>query len=369
MKIVGQKTKLSLAEIEETLLTEHRYSTIQVSEIMKKLKEIDEIRKKKNAVILAHYYQIPPIQLIADIKGDSLKLAQAASEIKDKDLIVCSTVKFMAEMVKLLSPDKKVIIPSMEAGCSIAQGINGDVVKAIRKKFPSAAIISYINVYADTKAEVDSVCTSANAEEIVERIKGDPVILLPDYYFAKNIFKRVLDKKDDARKYYAYKEIRDKNIILEDKDEKEIIISAEDIKLPELKRGICVIHEQFTDFEIEYFKTRHNIDVVMAHPEVTPEVAKVADMLGGTGKMIAYAQKYPDKKYLIITECDLTTPLREACPDTEFFTPCRLCPYMKKNDLDILLNSLKDEVHEIELDDSTSEKAKASLQKMFELGK
>lgn len=168
--------EMDFDEIEETLRDKHHYEEGEVSEVMPKLRKIDEIRKEKSAIILAHYYQIPPIQLIADIKGDSLKLAQAAKEIEDKKLVVCSTVVFMAEMVKLLSPDKKVVVPSLEAGCSIASGINGESVRKIRERFPGSAIVAYVNTYADTKAEVDSVCTSANAKEVLRNIKGNPVL-------------------------------------------------------------------------------------------------------------------------------------------------------------------------------------------------
>ena len=322
--------KIDMSDIEDNLVYKHGYMQEHVDKLMEQLKEIDSIRKEKNAVILAHYYQIPPIQLIADMRGDSLKLAQAAENIKDKGLVVSSTVHFMAEMVKLLSPDKKVVTPALNAGCSIAEGMNGESVRRMRDYFPDAKIISYINTNADVKAEVDSVCTSANARTIVENIGGDKVIMIPDYYFAKNIFKEM---PRNGREFLAYRGMENGHLTLED------VVKGKEYRIdvhnpPELDRGICVVHEQFTPDEIKYLKKKDKIDVVMAHPEVSPEVAAVSDMVGGTGKMLDYVGNTKHKKFLVITECDLTAPLKEMYTDREFITPCKLCPYMKKNSVD-----------------------------------
>lgn len=361
--------KKNLSGIEKTLFEKHAYSKKDLIEIMPKLKEINRLRKEKNAVILAHYYQTPSIQLIANITGDSLKLAQATKEIGDKEIIVSSTVKFMGEMIKLLSPDKKVVLPVKDAGCSIAEGINGNVVRRIRNEFPNAGIVSYINTYADTKAEVDSICTSANAKEVIRKIEGNPVIMIPDYFFSKNIINDLIKGHNDGRDYIIYKGHNNKEIILESViNKKEYLIDAKGISLPKLKKGTCIVHEQFSVDEIKWLKKKYDVEIVMAHPEVIPEVAKVSDIVGGTGKMLSYVKENPDiKKFMVITECDLTAPLRERYPDREFITPCKLCPYMKKNSLDDVLNSLKNEVYEIDLDERTSERAKKSLEKMFKL--
>src|SRR3989344_2114324 len=165
------------------------YGEDEIASMLPKLEEIDRLKQEKNAILLAHYYQIAPIQIIADVKGDSLALALAARNlVKDKRMIVSSTVHFMAEMVKLLNPNKKVVIPDMSASCSIAEGMNGATVRKIRDHFPNSGIVAYINTTAEVKAEVDSVCTSANAEAILRAIPGNPVIMLPDHYFAKNVF-------------------------------------------------------------------------------------------------------------------------------------------------------------------------------------
>ena len=177
-----------LEQIKKKLSTIHKYSDSELDIIMPKLEEIDRIRKAKHAVILAHYYQIPPIQLIADKAGDSLALASYAKALPNEiSLIVTSTVYFMAEMVKSMCPGKKVVIPDPKAGCSIADGMNVNALRKIRENYPKAAIVAYINTTAEVKSEVDAVCTSANASTILSNIEGNPVILLPDYFFSKNI--------------------------------------------------------------------------------------------------------------------------------------------------------------------------------------
>ncbi len=369
MKLVADK-KYSLYEIESSLIDNHKYPFSQVERIMPVLEEIDRIRTQKNAIILSHYYQEPPIQLIADVRGDSLKLAYASREIKDKSLIVSSTVLFMAEMIKLMNHERKVVIPALNAGCSIAEGINGQTVRRIRENFPGSAIVSYINVYAETKAEVDSVCTSANAREIIRNISGNPVILLPDYFFAKNIFHEASKNGeiDKNRDYIAYKGTRDGNIILENilKNE-EITVSGAGITLPSLPRGTCIVHEQFTPEEIAYFRRSQGIDVVIAHPEVNPEVAKVSDFIGGTEAMIRYVASNPGKKYLVISECDLTAPLKEAYPETEFNTPCKFCPHMKRNSLELVATSIREERYEVTINPSKVYGARRAQERMFEL--
>ncbi len=359
---------VDLADIERKLVSVHKYPAPEVSAMMPRLLEIDRIRNEKHATILAHYYQIPPIQLLADKSGDSLALALHASNNlgEGSGLVVSSTVYFMAEMVKLLSPNKKVVIPDTKASCSIAEGMNADTVKKIRSSYPGSAIVAYINTTADVKAQVDAVCTSANAETVIRNITGDPVILIPDYFFAQNILAKM--GREGGRKYLAYKGITDGDIVLEDvfgKKEERIGAGAE---LPKLPDGTCMVHNKFTPFDIYEYRKRGDIDVALAHPEVRPEVAKAADVVGGTGKMIDYLRKNPQaRRILFITECDMAAPLREAFPDREFLTSCRFCDYMRKNNLDNLLASLRDEVYEVKLDPVTAKGARRSLERMFEL--
>ena len=350
-------------------LSIHGYSEEEIKKIMPRLEEIDEVRREKGAIILAHYYQIPPIQLIADKTGDSLALATSARDLgEDGGLVVSSTVYFMGEMIKLLNPNKKVVIPDPTASCSIAEGMNAETVRKIRSNYPDAGIVAYVNTTAEVKSEVDAVCTSANAEKVVKNIEGDPVILLPDYLFAKNVLGSLREESRN-RRYLAYRRIEKGAIVLEDAfNDKEERIPTGKTDLPILAEGTCMVHKKFTQFDILEYRNRGDIDAVLAHPEVRPSVAELADVVGGTGKMIDYLRSNPKaKRILFITECDMAAPLREAFPDREFFTTCRFCDYMKRNNLDNLLDSLKKEVHEINLDPKVAYGARRSLDRMFEL--
>lgn len=352
-------------EIIEAKLMDARYDDIQIAQVMPKLREIDRLRHEKQAIILAHYYQIPPIQMIADVKGDSLALAMAAREIKDARLIVSSTVHFMAEMVKLLSPDKKVVIPGLGASCSIAEGMNGATIRKMREYLSDAKIIAYINTTAEVKAEVDVICTSANAKTILERMEGDTVIMLPDSFFAENIFK---DMNGDKRTFLAYRRIENNAMVFYDpREKKEYALPLSGARAPERAKGTCVVHEQFSAADVEHYRKREKIDLVLAHPEVHPDVAAVADVVGGTGKMIKVIGNSKAKKILYLTECDLAAPLMEAYPNREFITPCKLCPYMKKNTIDSLLYSLQEEQWEVTVDPRIADRARSSLERMFEL--
>ncbi len=356
-----------LMEVERKLSKLHRYSEQEIREIIPKLEKINELRLEKGAKILAHYYQIPPIQLIADKTGDSLELARYARDKCGGELVVSSTVYFMAEMTKILSPSSKVVIPDTMASCSIAEGMNAETVKRIRKEYPSSSIVAYINTSAAAKAEVDAVCTSANAGTIMERIDGDPVIMLPDYLFAKNIFNQSKEKLP-VRRYLAYKKIHGSEIVLEDLstgDESRITTHAE---LPMLDEGTCIVHKKFTPFDIYQYRKEGVVDTVLAHPEVRPEVAELADVVGGTGRMIKYLKERPEaKRVLFITECDMAAPLREEFPDREFFTSCRLCDYMRRNNLDNLTRALDKEIEEVTVETSIAIRALRSMERMFEL--
>lgn len=358
----NQTLELNWEKIRHQLLLQYR-DTGKVETVIPLMQEIDALRREKNAVILAHYYQIAPVQLIADHRGDSLALAMKACQLSGGGLVVSCTVHFMAEMVKLLSPAKKVVLPSLEASCSIAEGINGAMIRRIRKALPEAAIVAYINTTAEAKAEVDAVCTSANAKEILQRAPGASVVLVPDYYFSVNIIRSL----PSGRKYLAYREIRDGEMILENPlDGTKTAIPLTAAENPRLSKGVCVVHEEFTPRDVEYFRRSQQVDLVLAHPEVKPEVARLADMVGGTGKIIDYVGKTEARTILFITECDLAAPLLEAYPDRNFITPCKLCPYMKKITLEALRESLQREIFEVEVPPEVAAGARRSLDRMFE---
>lgn len=340
------------------------YSGEAVEQILPKLRRFDDLRREKNAILLAHYYQIAPIQMIADKAGDSLALAMAAREIGDAEIIVSSTVHFMAEMVKILSPEKRVLLPALDASCSIAEGMNGATVRRIREAFPGCAIVGYINSTAEVKAELDAVCTSANAKTVAERIEGDPVILIPDHYFAENIIGQI---RND-RRYLVYRRHEGGELVMFDpRAESEQRVVWENGSPPMLAKGTCIVHEEFTPEEVIRLKEQERVDLVLAHPEVNPEIAKLADMVGGTTRMIDYVKGTDARRILYLTECDLAAPLHEAYPDREFVTSCKLCPYMKRNSLDLLVECLDLERWEIEVDPAVAEGSKRSLERMFEL--
>ncbi len=356
-------------EIGRKLLNTHKYSRDEIEIIIPKLREIDRLRNEKDAVIMAHYYQIPPIQLIADRVGDSLALALAGHDsYLNGRLIISSTVYFMAEMIKILNPKSKVVIPDTKASCSIAEGMNASTVMRIRESYPDSSIVAYINTTAEVKSVVDVVCTSANADTIIKNMDGNPIILIPDYFFAKNIVKRITDDRK-GRRYLAYKMIRDGNIVLEDLDScREETIPLDKTDMPLLPEGTCIVHKRFTPIDIYEYKRLGVVDTIIAHPEVSPAVAEEVDMVGGTNKMISHLRDHPEfKRILFITECDMAAPLREAFPEREFFTPCRLCDYMRKNNLDNLVNSLINEEYEVTVDPDIAYGARRSLERMLEL--
>lgn len=353
----------------EEKLYELDYTQSEIEQMLPKLEKIIALKKQKNALILAHYYQIPPIQLIADAVGDSLALAVSAKTMtKNKSLILSSTVYFMAEMVKLINPDKKVIISDQDASCSIAEGINKETIIKIREHYPNAAIVGYINTTADVKAEIDVSCTSANASKIIKKIPNKTIIMLPDYFFAKNIFADIIKNKTITDKILiAYKGIENSNIVLEnEKTNEQYLISAD--KLPLRNKGTCIVHEKFTPEEILYHKEKNQIDLVLAHPEINPRLTSYIDMVGGTKKMIDYLKQKPlAKRILFITECDMAASLRLAFPEKEFITPCKFCDYMKRNSLDKIISSLKEEKYQISIPENIQQKAYKSITRMFEI--
>jgi len=345
------------------LLLNNARDAVQVEETFERLREIDRLRTEKDAVLLAHYYQLAPIQAIADFRGDSLNLALQARDLGRGRLVVCATVHFMAEMIQLLSPQRKVVIPSLEASCSIAEGVNGAMVRRMKEAFPEATVVAYINTTAETKAAVDVGCTSANAREIVSRAPGRQVLLIPDFYFAVNIIRQL----EDDRELLAYREtVGDEMLFWDPRRDVTHRVPAGDGPRPPLDKGICVVHEAFTPQDVEIFRRTQGVDLVLAHPEVKPEVAALADLVGGTGKMLDFVGRTEARNILFITECDLAAPLIEAYPDRNFITPCKLCHFMKKITVEGLLASFRDEIHEVSVPPELAPGARRSLERMFD---
>ena len=296
------------------------------------IEKINRLKKEKNAVILAHNYQTPEIYHgVADIAADSLALAVEAAKTS-ADIIVLCGVHFMAETAKLMSPEKKVLIPDMDAGCSLAASITGEDVRLLKKKYPGVPVVSYVNTSADVKAETDVCCTSANAVKVVESLKTDKVIFLPDQHLANYVAKQTKVK----------------------------IISW---------KGSCIVHEQFSAKEIEDIREANPGIKVIGHPECPSDVLDACDFAGSTGGMIDYVKKNQPKKVMLVTECSMSDNVQADNPNVEFIKPCNLCPYMKKITLQKILNCLENETNEIFIEEKIAKAARQSVRRMTEIGR
>jgi len=293
---------------------------------------INRLKKEKNAVILAHNYQTPEIYHgVADFAADSLALAIEASKTK-ADIIVMCGVHFMAETAKLMSPNKKVLLPDMSAGCSLSSSITGKDVRLLKKKYPGVPVVSYVNTSAEVKAETDICCTSANAVKIVESLGVNKVIFLPDEYLAKYVASNT----------------------------KVEIISW---------KGTCIVHEQFTAKEINEIKRQNPGIIIIAHPECPPDVINASHFAGSTSAMSDYVKKKQPKKVMMVTECSMSDNIQVENPKVEFIKPCNLCPYMKKITLTKILDCLENENNEILIPANLIEKAKLSVERMTLVGR
>jgi quinolinate synthase len=291
---------------------------------------INEMKRAKGAVILAHNYQTPEIyHCVADIVGDSLALARKAAAT-DARVIVQAGVMFMAETSKLLNPDKTVVIPDAEAGCSLAASITPADVRLLREKYPDVPIVAYVNTSAAVKAEVDICCTSANAVEIVESLGAPKVIMLPDEYLAKHV--AGLTKVE--------------------------IIAW---------RGHCEVHERFTGEEIRDYRRNFPGLIVLAHPECPPDVLAAADFVGSTSGMSRYVGANQPARVLMVTECSMSDNVSIDNPDIEFVRPCNLCPHMKRITLAKILRSLETLAPEVSIEPSLAERARRPIERMLAL--
>ena len=293
---------------------------------------INELKKEKNAVILAHNYQTPEIyHCVADITGDSLALAQRAVDT-DADVIVVAGVHFMAETAKLLNPGKTVLIPDLGAGCSLADSITAADVRALRKQYPGVPVITYVNTSAEVKAECDICCTSGNALAIVESLGTDRVIFLPDEYLASYVAEQT------------------------------------DVEIITWK-GHCEVHERFTAAELESFRAGHDDLTIIAHPECPPDVLATSDFVGSTAQMQDYVVSKRPPKVLMVTECSMSDNVSAGIDDVEFIRPCNLCPHMKKITLVKIQRSLETLSPAVEIDPAIADRARAAVERMLDVGR
>tara|TARA_B100000686_G_scaffold355200_1_gene470980 strand:- start:675 stop:1643 length:969 start_codon:yes stop_codon:yes gene_type:complete len=295
------------------------------------VEEINKLKKEKNAVILAHNYMTPEIyHCVADIVGDSLKLAQESQKTKADTIIMCG-VNFMADTAKIMNPSKTVLIPDPQAGCSLAESITGKDVRLLKERYPGVPVVTYVNTSADVKAETDICCTSGNAVEIIESLGVDKVIFLPDEYLAKNVAKQTNVK----------------------------IITW---------HGTCIVHERFTAKEIREYRKDNPGITILAHPECTPEVVAEVDFTGSTSKMSNYVKEKQPNKVLMVTECSMSDNVSVENPNVEFVRPCNLCPHMKRISLVKVLESLMLNIHEVKIDQEVIEKARLPIERMLQYG-
>lgn len=301
--------------------------------------EIARLKKEKNAVILAHYYQDADIQDIADFIGDSLQLSQEAAKT-EADIILFAGVHFMAETAKIISPTKKVILPDLAAGCSLADSCPPAAFKAFKEKHPDHVVVSYINCSAAIKALTDIVCTSSNAEKIIESIPQDKkIIFAPD------------------RNLGAY---------LKKKTGRDMV----------LWDGACMVHEIFSLEKLLRLKERHPSAEVLAHPECEAVILEHADYIGSTTGILKYALQSEKKQFIVVTESGILHQMRKAAPDKEFIPAppnancaCNDCPHMKLNTLEKIYLCLRDELPEIQLEESLRLEASASIERMLAISK
>ncbi|MEL0177278.1 MAG: quinolinate synthase NadA [Pelagibacteraceae bacterium] len=314
-----KKIQGSIPEIEWTTIAPYIY-------------EINKLKKEKNVTIMAHNYQSPEIFYgVADIVGDSLGLAIEGAKVKTDKILMCG-VHFMAETAKIMSPEKKIILPDFSAGCSLAESITPEDVKKLKKDNPGVPVVTYVNTSADVKAETDICCTSANAVKIVESLNVNKVIFLPDEYLAK------------------------------------YVASKTDVEIISWK-GKCEVHEQFTGKEIFELRKKYPNLKVISHPECPPEVIKASDYTGSTGSMINYVKNTKAKDIFLVTECSMSDNIQIENPNINFVKPCNLCPHMKKITLKNILKSLKEKNNLIEIDKKIISKAKGAIEKMIAVGR
>ncbi len=320
-------------------LNRNGFLDIEVDATTDLFAEIEKLKKEKNAIVLAHYYQEPDIQDVADYIGDSLGLAQKAQNT-DADIIVFAGVHFMAETAKILNPSKKVLLPDLKAGCSLADSAPADLFKAFKDKHPDHIVISYINCTADIKALSDIICTSSNAEKIIDSLPmNQPIIFAPD----KNLG-GYLNKKTG------------RNMLL--------------------WNGACMVHEIFSLEKITKLKVRHPLAQLIAHPECEEPILRIADFIGSTTQLLKYAVASNAQEFIVATETGILHQMQKDAPGKTFIPAppnnncaCNDCPYMKLNTLEKLYLCMKYELPEITMEENLRLAAKKPIERMLEISR
>ena len=293
---------------------------------------IRRLKEERGAVVLAHNYQTPEIfHGVADLCGDSLALARQAAETDAEVIVVCG-VHFMAETAKILSPDRTVLIPDLEAGCSLASSITAADVALLRERHPGAPVVTYVNTSAEVKAASDICCTSSNAVEVVESLGAERVIFLPDEYLGRYVAGRT---------------------------GVEIV----------LWQGHCEVHERFTAEDLRGYRASYPGVQIYAHPECPPDVLAEADYVGSTAGLLRHVDAVRPERVVLVTECSMSDNVAVAHPEVEFIRPCNLCPHMKVITLPKILASLERMQHEVTVDPAVAVGARRAVERMLEVGR
>jgi quinolinate synthase len=301
---------------------------VEIAAIAPVIAEIEALKAKRNAVVLAHNYMTPDIfHGVADLRGDSLALARMAGET-EADVIVMAGVHFMAETAKILNPSKTVLIPDLRAGCSLAESITGADVRLLRQRYPGVPVVTYVNTSADVKAESDICCTSGNAVAVVESLGADRVIFLPDQYLGRWVASQT---------------------------GVEVI----------LWEGSCMVHERFTGAQLREYRAAHPGIRVIAHPECPADVLDEADFVGSTAGMISWVEKNRPPKVVMVTECSMSDNVAAEIRDVEFVRPCNLCPHMKRITLAGIADALRHMRHEVKVPPAVAERARLAVTRML----
>jgi len=316
--------------------------------------EINRLKREKNALILGHNYMEPVLfHSVPDVTGDSLYLSRVAAQA-EADIVVFCGVRFMAETAKILNPSRKVLLPSAKGGCSLAASITGDDVRRLKARYPGVPVVTYVNTYADVKAESDYCVTSGNADAMIEHLRKlghERILFLPDEYLAGNVARttglplRVADPEGNGGGEDAVR---------------EAIIGW---------GGRCEVHEQFTVEDIANVRKQFPDVVVLAHPECSPEVVAASDYSGSTTGMIRYVEAMKSGRYLLLTECSMGDNIAARNPDREMVRLCSVrCPHMNEITLEDTLESLRQERYEIDVPEPIRSRARVALDRMIEIG-
>ena len=312
--------------------------------------EVLALKEERNAVILAHNYMEPALfYSVPDFRGDSLDLSRRAATT-DKDVIVFCGVRFMAETAKILSPTRTVLLPAKKAGCSLAESITAEDVRQLRARFPGVPVVTYVNTYADVKAESDVCCTSSNAAAVVESLHADTVIFLPDEYLATNV------ARETGRHivFPSRTPVASRNLL--------------DVQVLGWT-GRCEVHERFTVEDIENARRQFPDVIVLAHPECSAEVCQAADFSGSTNAIIRYVQEHPATRYLVLTECAMGDNIAAANPDKEMLRICSIrCPHMNEITLEETRDALRLNRYVIEVPEDIAVRARRALERMIAIG-